>query len=657
MTFAVLFSCGNKTKDAGSEVTENENGFAADEYAFTNFQPIGDYEKRFAPKESVKKFVPEDIQNIDTSSFIEKMPMSYCAAGTFIVAKEDVSVKIYAGARADDERYYGDFTGGEIAVIENFYEYCDCGIDPGSVWYQICVLSSGLEGWIRVSTNENNFLYSCDETVLYKDSYTIKTINADIGVHSTETSLEYGGSKNRIYDSVAMSPLGDEYIVNVNGWLVRYDKGSSTAKLKLFEDENLNADKKTECAYSPDGKTIYIVNEKGELYSHSVEKGETKKIYAFTFDKGYYDYPWKVYVSPDERFIYAVSSIEWSSREDAMIFVYDRKQKKQFVLDVRKNSYSDRPLGQFSNIIFDENGDAYASTFAWGTGESAFIRIYLNHSEEIVYEVIGDGIGQTISYNYSKKEIYSIQDSSGLIKTYDKKGNLKASKWLPFGNTEDIFPSLIAINESGTLAAFRYYINDSDYFLAIYSLVSQNLLGVIKHDGSSGFNFETFSVNSLYCGSTNSDSYVVYDFDINEKEVQFDFSPAYDENLEELCGDNYTDYEFYGYNDERMYYYMKVKFYPNGFYRITSEAMFYDSEVLGKLYGTYEMNWPDLKLFTATRRLDGWHHPYESSDFFGLNLINYNYDDITESLDMRYDYDLKHNGQGWSKIECSRYEK
>ena len=134
---------------------------------------------------------------------------------------------------------------------------------------------------------------------------------------------------------------------------------------------------------------------------------------------------------------------------------------------------------------------------------------------------------------------------------------------------------------------------------------------------------------------------------------------------EELCDDDYTNYEFFDSFDSNdfgfmdggpmgVYSCMRVQFYPNGFYKVTTEKWTEDSEILGTVYGTYEMNWPYLNLFTATQRYGGEHYSYYNPEhFYGLPLVSKDLDDTTMSVQIRFDYDLKYNGNGLPKIEST----
>ena len=159
-----LIGC-HKKEEVVVPVTENrvaeENDFDQDIFVPIDKINPDNIHESYVPNKIVKKFVPEELDNIDTSEFTDQIPDGFYAVGTYIVPKEGVSVKIYAGARADDERCYGEFSAGEIAVIEDFYEYYKKDVWQPYFWYQICVLSTGIEGWIKVQYGADEFRYSC----------------------------------------------------------------------------------------------------------------------------------------------------------------------------------------------------------------------------------------------------------------------------------------------------------------------------------------------------------------------------------------------------------------------------------------------------------------------------------------------------------------
>lgn len=620
-------------------------------------------EKVYTPIESVKKLMPEDITNLNVLNFVEDMPLGFYAAGTYISARSEEPDKIYAGPRQDDERYYGEFKSGDIAVIENFYEYSGRNIKTDYVWYQICVLSTGMEGWIKVNKNENKYLYSYKGNT--DNNFTISTINADIKITKKTGSIEYNNSGYGDYDSIAFNDGGNEFIVNIDGRLYLYDVGSSVEKAVIMSDENIDIEEHTECAYSKNGKTIYIVNSEGNIYSYSIDKKKLKKLFQFTFDKGSYYYPWKIYVSPDERFIYTQSSVLWNNREDAMAFVYDRKLKKQYVFDIRNSKRPDSVCGEFSNFVFDENSDAYASTFSFGYGGLVFVHFYLDKNDELKYEQFEDdlGTGSSLCYNPEQKAIISAYNM--MMTKNNTKGKTLETKYAFFGVPKNIYADNCCISSDGTKAAYFYCSDEGYENIAIYSTSSMNLLGVITDEDGDGIDIQRFEGNTLIVHGKNKKQYTAYVMDINEKEKQFDFSVPYDEKLDELFG-KYRQFEFFGESVGEgipegpggVWESMNVSFFPNGFYLITSESCIEDSWINGYAYGTYEVNWPKFTLFSSTSRYNGFdEHEFNESDFHYLNIVTSDFEDTKASFNMEYDYDLAHDPMESPKIKSDFGER
>lgn len=86
----------------------------------------------------------------------------------------------------------------------------------------------------------------------------------------------------------------------------------------------------------------------------------------------------------------------------------------------------------------------------------------------------------------------------------------------------------------------------------------------------------------MIVGGIDKKQYIAYTLRVNEKERPFDFSIPYTEELEELCDNEYCSYEFFNrqiksFEGEMegcsivVSSHMMVKFYPNGFYKITTE--------------------------------------------------------------------------------------
>ena len=620
------------------------------------------------PIECVKKHVPRNSINIDDYDFTETVPRGFFAAGTYIIPKDDVSVKIYAGAREDGARYYGYFSSGDIAVIENVYEYSVDNDKTDFVWLQICVLSTGMEGWIKVNEREKKFKYSCKESDFKKSSYTVHSINADIQVKKKTGVIEhdnYGGYGD--YKAVAVNPNGDELVIAIGDNLYIYDIGSSEEKKVIESDDDISIDKYVACAYSKDGRTIYIVDSDGNLYKYSKEEEKATKIHTFTFDDGYFYYPSEVYISPDERFVYTQSSIEWNNREDAMVFVFDQKLNKQYVFDIRSRRRPDTVCDIFSNLTFAENNDAYVSTFDFSYGNKVLVHFYVDSNDELKAEQYEPGIENTICYDPSGDGLIAIDDSKNMFIKYDKNGNEKKKKYIQFEAPDQVYPYSCCLNTNGKLVAFEYHMDKEYSYIAIYSLSTLNMLGIIKNteDYEDGLEIMEFSGNTLIVKGNGENEYNAYNLDISEREDQFDFSVPYSSELEELCDDDYTNYEFFDSFDSNdfgfmdggpmgVYSCMRVQFYPNGFYKVTTEKWTEDSEILGTVYGTYEMNWPYLNLFTATQRYGGEHYSYYNPEhFYGLPLVSKDLDDTTMSVQMRFDYDLKYNGNGLPKIEST----
>lgn len=615
-------------------------------------------EKVKLPLESVKKYVPVNVEDIDTSEFTDWIPDGFYAVGTYIVPKEGVSVKIYAGARADDERCYGEFSEGEIAVIEDIYKYYKKDVWQPYFWYQICVLSTGMEGWIKVQYGADEFRYSCDEKDFDKDNYTIHSINADIEVTRKTGTINQSQGGNSQYNSIAVSPSGDEFATKINNTIYLYDAGSDTEKAVIESGDDVRIEKRTKCVYSRNGDTLFIVNAYGEVYSYLIETKELKKIFQFTFDDGSLDSLGDIYISPDDRFIFAEIEIRWNGRGDTLPFVYDRKLEKQQVFDIRSESHQDAVCGRFSEFIFTQTNDVYASAGNY-YGNEVFLHFYVDSDDELKVEQYEcDEDLNLLAKNPVGDEFISFENNSGIFQKSDLTGKETKKQLIKFSsqNTSYPIPYFSCVNSEGTLAVFKYVTENNYENLAIYSLSTLNLLGVIKHevDENNELSINEFSGNNLIVEGKGSQKYDVYTLNIEEREDQFVFSVPYDEKIENLSysWDWYSGgFTFYGYWERfegisegpgGAYYSMRVAFYPNGFYKITSRGDIEDFWILGTVYGTYEMDWPNLRLFTATQQYGGdYEHEFDFSDFYDLPIVKENMEDTRESIEMTYIEELK----------------
>lgn len=664
LVFVLVFACSligcHKKEEAVVPVTENqeeENDFDQDIFVPIDKIMPDNIQESYVPIKIVKKIVPEELENIDTSEFTDQIPDGFYAAGTYIVPKEGVSVKIYAGARADDERCYGEFSAGEIAVIEDFYEYYKKDVWQPYFWYQICVLSTGIEGWIKVQYGADEFRYSCVGNDFDKDSYTIHSINADIEVTRKTGTINQPQVGYRSYNSIAVSPSGEEFAIKIGTTIYLYDAGSDTEKAVIESGDDIRIEKYTKCVYSKNGDTLFIVNADGEIYSYFIETKELKKIFQFTFDDGSLDSLGDIYISPDDRFIFAKIEISWNSRGDTLPFVYDRKLKKQQVFDIRSAYHRDAVFNHFSEFIFTQTNDVYTSANNY-YGDTAFLHFYVDSDDELkVEQYERDEQLQLLAKNPVGDELISFDDDLGIFQKSDVTGNIKEKQLIKFFSQNILHPIpwLCCVNSEGTLAVFEYITGEKYDYLAIYSLSTLNLLGVIKHevDEKNELVIDEFSGNNLIVSGKGSQTYNVYTLNIEEKENQFDFLVPYDENLEDLSYSYsmYRGFKFYSdfervydgeYGPMGTYYSMHVEFYPNGFYKIYSQGSVEDFWTLGSICGTYEMDWPNLRLFTATQQYGGdYEHEFDSSDFYGLPIVQENLEDTRESIEMTFIEGLK----------------
>lgn len=235
----------------------------------------------------------------------------------------------------------------------------------------------------------------------------------------------------RDYDSIAVNPSGNEFIMNIDRKLYRYDIGSSSEKTVIESGDAIEIDKQTGCAYARNGKTIYIVTRDGNIYSYSIETEKLNKIFTFTFGEGDYYCPVKIYISPDERFIFTQSSVHWYSREDSLVFVYDRRLNKQYVFAVRTKKHPYDICGEVSNFIIDENNNAYASTFSSGIGESVLVHFYVDSDNALKCEQYEPGIGNVICFNPTEDGLIACNDLRGIFVKTDKEGNITGKNLCP----------------------------------------------------------------------------------------------------------------------------------------------------------------------------------------------------------------------------------
>ncbi len=647
MNFGKEYSLAKKFSDSFS--VEQIQTMIASGVDMTGTGHEADYKSYWDPVREKHKVQAVTIKTGGT--FTRTLPFNNTGAGSLITPVDGKTFNIYSIPKKNEDKICGTITSGEIAIIKNVV-VSSFPIPINDVYYKIINTANGTEGWIYIYTD-----YYTDEEIDYLCTYSdnentdgfkyVDRINANVIFREDQFATPDTGK------NVAVSPDGKYLAYTSGSEICISDVNAGEWKSSLNVNQNLND---AVIAYSHDGDHIFIVTDRGNFLDYQISfKDINKEIpEAFSFKNANFMYPSRIYVSPDDRFIYVIADRDTYSRRITKMLIFDTKKEKLYEYDFRSKQDQQDGFYHYSPVYFNSKGEAVYSMLY---GDGLTVLLSLDSDDDLKAETFDieepyfpmfEASGEDLVLNNEAPDYFIKASRKGVILDKTKKYAL------PEDQETDRFDSKIILHSDKKMAAKITRVYDEDYnckatYASVYSLKTLNHLFTFQCPDYEEPYYE-WTGDYFFVLDTQGNKSTVFTMRISEKDKQADLFPKLTAQEEKLYTMNHTIVQ-----DSYTLY---LNLFPTGIYKITSlEDWGMEAMNRGSIYGPYE--WSSAKeivLHNATIipiKYSG-HNLDETSEEFKKFMMNIPL--LTKDGTLEIDVNMPENGSAPS-ISCWYYAK